>query len=511
MMAHSGIAPARLSALAELLESRTGLYFPPTRRDGLERALVRMAEAEGGVSADALARRLLEREWDAACLSALARELTVGETGFFRHPEHWAMLAEVILPERIAAAETEGRPVRVWSAACSSGEEPYSAAILLDRFGGEEAVRRFEITGTDINPEALAKARAAEYSAWSFRDAPPDLATRYFEPVGGTRFRLAERIRRRVTFARFNLFEAASESVRGTCAVDVIFCRNVLIYFSPAKAAELLRRLHAALNPGGWLLVSPAETAFVDGALFERRRIGSGHCFRRADAAAPVWTAPVAASPVFAVIPEAGPVVEPEPQVSPAPVAARADAAVAPGSHEMLERVHALFGKADYAGVLALPEPDVARATTAEGLALVRYRVRALANIGRTDEALDLTERALAVCRTDAALHYLHAVLLESQRRVEPALTAVRRALFLDGELVMGHVLSGHLLASQGRPEVAAKCYAQAMRLLESRDASCPVPESDAMTCETLRAALAMLLESTGGRAAATPMRNTHA
>ncbi len=193
-------------------------------------------------------------------LAALASALTIGETYFLRQPEHFQVLTRTVLPERLARPDrprsgADGGPLgpRVLSAGCASGEEAYSLAITLAEAGHPSA----RITAIDVNPGALAKARAGRYTSWSMRVVPPSVQRRWLAQ-DGDHFVVNPQLRDAVDFRRRNL--AMPDPTFWRPGFDAIFCRNVLMYFAPTVMAEVVRRFAAALMPGGYLFLGSAET-----------------------------------------------------------------------------------------------------------------------------------------------------------------------------------------------------------------------------------------------------------
>lgn len=168
-----------------------------------------------------------------ACSTCGIAQLTIGETYFFRNAAHFAALRERVLPELLERRAGVGS-LRLWSAGCATGEEPYSLAMALADALPASPPWQVSILATDLNPQFLERARAALYGAWSFRETRDELRERCFTPEG-PRWRLRPELRRQVLFARLNLAEASYPAVaNGTVALDLIFCRNVTIYFDEA-------------------------------------------------------------------------------------------------------------------------------------------------------------------------------------------------------------------------------------------------------------------------------------
>ena len=208
----------------------------------LPEAIRRAASRLGGTSGNLLSRAAAH---DPAVVHDLCQAVSVGETFFFRHPEHFRFLAGTLLPGLTASAAA---PLRAWSAGCATGEEAYSiAACLLDLF----PARRFEVLGTDLLERNLAAARIAHYGTWSIRPSGPILHPLF--PEGAQGSAVSPGVLALTRFALHNLLEPAPGSF------ELVFCRNVLIYFSPEAARLALGHLAAALAPGGTLFLGPLD------------------------------------------------------------------------------------------------------------------------------------------------------------------------------------------------------------------------------------------------------------
>lgn len=184
--------------------------------------------------------------------------LTTNVTQFFRENHHFEQLRAEVLPPLVARARVGGR-VRIWSAGCSSGQEPYSIAMVLCDLADDAAALDIRILATDIDPEMTAAGRAARYDAGLTDTIPAALARRYLAPEGG-QVVLSDQVRALVSFRELNLH--AAWPMRG--GFDVIFCRNVAIYFDKPTQEALWRRFEAALTPGGWLFLGHSERLAVE-------------------------------------------------------------------------------------------------------------------------------------------------------------------------------------------------------------------------------------------------------
>ena len=282
---------------------RVGLQFDDARLGFLGEVLQRRLDKLGN-SSDAYLWRL-QHEPSAGEITALARELTVGETYFFRNIEQFRALAEVVLPERMAVDRTP-KVLRLLSAGCASGEEAYSLAMVAKEAITDPAWE-VAIGAVDLNPGALEKAERARYSSWALRETPPDMQRKWFHADGRDTV-LDPAIRRAVKFEAANL--ASEDPVLwqpGT--YDVVFCRNVLMYFSPDQMRVAIARIAQSLAPGDFLFLGHAETLRGISDAFHLRHTHGTFYYERKDRIGrttppPEWTMPRAqprAAPVAAI------------------------------------------------------------------------------------------------------------------------------------------------------------------------------------------------------------------
>ena len=276
-------ADAELDALAEHVAKVAGLHLADRQR-WLFAARVDARRARTAESRARYAARVLGG--DVGELNALVEALRVGETRFYRHPRQLRALRRVALPELVARCEAEGRALRVWSAGCASGEEAYTLSLLLRDAFPELA---FDVWATDLSADAIAHARTGRYDAERARDVPEPIAARDLE-YEGDHVRVRASAREHVRFEVHNLL--ADPYPRG---LDLVLCRNVLIYFDAATRARVIAQLFGAVREGGYVALGYADHAGdVGGA--EALRTDDGVLYRRG--AGPVRVAPDAAAHV---------------------------------------------------------------------------------------------------------------------------------------------------------------------------------------------------------------------
>jgi chemotaxis protein methyltransferase CheR len=267
---------AEWKLLTDLIQDRFGLTFDGVRTEILESRLQpRLRDLHLRSLRDYYQFLRFHPERDAE-FGRLTPLITNNETYFFREAHHFDILVRHIVPELRPALRS--RPLRILSAACSSGEEAYSIVIALQNGGLELAGVRWEVDACDLNPDRIAQARQAVYDAGSLRACDEDARRRYFRDVGG-RFELRERCRKGVRFFPANLL--APNGTFGWGTYDVIFCRNMLIYFGEEAFDGTIGLFARSLAPGGYLLLGHSESLLDRVTDFLPVSFGSGVIYRK--------------------------------------------------------------------------------------------------------------------------------------------------------------------------------------------------------------------------------------
>ncbi|MCS6888577.1 CheR family methyltransferase [Chloroflexus sp.] len=402
---------------AALVRERAGLHYPPQRRADLAYGLQRAAQQLGVADLHQLLA-LIERS--PAAWNDVIAELTIGETYFFRNAAQFAALREIILPDLIQRRAMV-RYLRLWSAGCATGEEPYSLAITLRETLPVDPPWQMSILATDINHRFLERAREAVYGSWSFRETPEHVRDRYFIPEGG-RWRLRDEIKRDVVFAHLNLVEPSYPSPQlGIIAFDIIFCRNVLIYFDEATTQQIVQRLYDALTPGGWLVVGHAEPNIEFYRQFETHNAPGTVLYRK-----PLHAPPFI--PATAVSPPSPKLVSP-PLPAPPQIVAQ-PTQLTPSPEAWLQQARAAADHGDWSAA--------------------RMQVQAL----------------LKAYPLFAPAYYLQGQIAEHHGHLDEALADYRRSVYLDPHFVLGLIGMASIFARQSQPDAARRALRQAAAIL---------------------------------------------
>jgi chemotaxis protein methyltransferase CheR len=248
------LAPGAFETLAQLLKAKSGLAIGPDKLYLLETRLAPILKQQGLRDLNALAERLRQPRMDVLA-QTVVEAMTTNESFFFRDDKPFVHFRAQALP-RLHAARPHGAPIRIWSAASSSGQEAYSLAMILSELRVSLGDRRVDIIGTDIAREQLARAREGIYSQFEVqRGLPMQMLVKYFKKEMNS-WRIAEALRRMVEYREFNLLT----DLRPLGRFDIVFCRNVLIYFDQPTKARVLDAIAGLLPPDGLLYLGGAET-----------------------------------------------------------------------------------------------------------------------------------------------------------------------------------------------------------------------------------------------------------
>lgn len=493
--------------LGECLATQMGLHYPKERWSDLKRGLAAAAPAFGMPSAQACAHWLLSAPLTRHQVEVLARHLTIGETYFFREKKSFEILEAHILPQ-LLRARAGARRLRIWSAGCCTGEEPYSVAILLSRMIPDLRNWNISILATDIDPDFLRKAARGVYSNWSFREIPTGIRERYFHKTQDGHFEVAPEIKAMVTFAYLNLAQDGWPSVdNGTNAIDIIFCRNVLMYFESAHAKRVLSQLSRSLPDDGWLLVNPVEMPhgalpglepahFPDMIVYRKSRPAHSeqHPPATIDPVTDHFTDPYTPpyAPPFPVVP-AGPgltdalaakdlLTEPAPEMA-APHATQPPPSTRP-AHPPLQHALALYAQGHYAD--AIREATQVLSMHPGDAAAMALLARTHANLGQLDQALARCQQAVATDKLNSGRWHLLATILQELGQPDDAAAALRRALYLAADNALAHFALGNLDRRQGRADHAKRHFRNALAILQAFSQEQVLPESEGMTAGRL-------------------------
>lgn len=465
-------APQGVRDLLDWIASRTGLDFQKTSASHAAQTVAEAMQSDG-VSHGNEYRALLTR--DRSVYDRLVGRLTVGETYFFRDPAQFQFITDVLLPE-FQEEFGRHRKMSIWSAGCASGEEPYSIAMAFDEIG---QLGNVKILGTDLSTEALERARAAEYRQWSMRGNAERRVARHSEstPRG---IRLKEHIRNAVTFRKLNL---TRESEAGSIQdVDLILCRNVLIYFDRSTITNVVQTLTRSLSPHGWLLTAGTDPPLEDVGELDLVSTEAGVAYRKSTPSPNIeeWNG---------FEPDSSPTESPEQRTT---ALSERERTPHVSSIEVERAAAQSMANGDYSRVMELTQHVVAQSESCAALL-----VRAASNID-TELAEKECAAAVAVHRVGVELHHLHSLLLLGLGRCPEALAAAKRVLYLSPENIYGHFTIAAIHERLGDQASARRAYATAKEFCDQMEDDDTVPFSEGQTAASLARQAERRLERLG-------------
>lgn len=505
-----------ISDLSELVRIRTGLHFPKEKWHDLRRGICAAASDFSFECPETCARWLLSASLSQEQMDLLVGRLTIGETFFFRDKKVFQTLREQILSRRFDGVTDKSEKLNFWSAGCCTGEEPYSLAILIDQLMSMGNRFQVKIIGTDINPVFIQKAKDGVYTRWSFRETPDTIMDRYFFRKEKNRFEILPRIKKMVEFSQLNLaqkMEVFPDAKVG--AMDVIFCRNVLMYFSPEMRAVVINRFARSLKDGGWLILSPSETPFVQQSELSPVKLPGINFFRkgppRRNDSPFTFPGRKSSSSRFSPVP-AYRFTRPASLERKKKLRQRFTEHGEPAFRKRLPIGHALPRKEErrgylkqdrYEEALALYDRGLYRECTKEiGQLLAEGRrngraslfkpehmalmAKSLANLGKLEEAGEWALKAVKAERLKPDHHYLLATICQEQGRLEESMKLLKQVLYLDPEFVMAYVNLANLMKKKGEKSGFERYSKNAFSLLSSMAPDEPVPHSEGVAAEML-------------------------
>jgi chemotaxis protein methyltransferase CheR len=418
------------AAIAALVTARLGLAAQKRWADGIDRLLPELAGLTGAGDFDGALRYLADAPFEAPAWRAIAAAVTIGETRFLRQPSWFERIERTALTALVERRRRQDmKRLHIWSAGCSTGEEPYTLAVILRQMLADFAEWRIDILGTDARADAIDLAEQGIFDERQLRELPAWQVERAFTWLDGRRLAVAPEIRRSVRFRVANLMDQAAAEP-GIERFDLILCRNVLMYMEPDAQRRVAHHLAAGLSEDGWLAVSPAEALADWFKPLNPVNAGEAILFTRR---APVPVRPLPPSSVTS------PAVPPAIGIQRSPVKSRP--------------------------VPRIPDEPA-------DLTAALNRARDLADRGRLEDARRACEEMLAADRLNADAVLLLAEICSDIGDDAAAHAAARTAVYVAPDSPRAHFLLAGALLRLGKADRAARAMATARSLAASADAA---------------------------------------
>ncbi len=410
-------------------------------------------------------------------INALSDHLTINETYFFRETTALELFRKEIIPTLISERRGRNERIKIWSAGCSSGEEPYTLAIILKEFFPELANWEITIIATDISTLAIQKALHGEFTEWSFRNTDEQIKKKYFTPEGKN-WHINTAIKKMISFSYLNLSKNAYPSAAtNTEAVDVIFCRNVMMYFTPPVIKEVSGRFNNCLSDNGWFITSQVELNDDYFSNFERIHYSNGIFYRKTN--------------------------RPKNELRPFLDIKRTETAV----QAVKERRKIVSEKQERKTNQNKPPEGIAQNQTdpADYFEQGEYKkciesclnrisnggvnnqlfavlIKSYANLGQPDDSHIVLTQILNSNAANAGMYYIYASLLNEHNDLEQTEYYLKRAIYLNHNHILSHLMLGDIYLKTNKKQLAIRHYENILKIVNGIPEHEIVPESDGIT-----------------------------
>jgi chemotaxis protein methyltransferase CheR len=507
----SEIERPNLLRLNDHLSEHIGLTFPPDRIADFQHKII-AASKEFGMEPVDCVNWLLSSPLTEAQIHTLSYHLTIGETYFFRDPRTFEILEDEVLSKLIRQRRNGHKYLRIWSAGCCSGEEPYSLAMLLTRILPDIESWRVSILGTDINAAFIKKAQRGIYEPWSFRITSPEIKKRFFTHSQG-KYQIDPAIKKMVQFKQMNLVDPRIPEGIILSSFDLIFCRNVLMYFHHDQAVRVLTRLHDALTDSGVLVSTPFELSAIPDQLFERLPHKGAVFLGKRSHSHTSGLEEISATPTasWALLPERKTAaldgLKPEhisrhkldKKVAQGQVdkdsGNKPTAAPPTNEPDISTQARALLEAERYDECISLLAP-VCSANKSDA-SLSYLLAKTYANQGAFAEALFWLEQSIEIDKLNHLAYFTRATILQAQGNVPEAVRSLKQALFIEPEFILAEFHLASLLLGLGKLQESRKRFQGALTLLSQYNGNDLVAEGEGMTAEVLGQIIMSLLKET--------------
>ena len=508
MSQYSEISSSKYLQLCALIKNTLGLYFPPKKKADLLKGILEFSSEINAKNLDECIEHILLTQDSQKMCERLASHLTVGETYFYRHSKQFnsikkKVLNNIFLDKKKSLGQES---LRIWSSACCTGEEAYTIAMMIDKLPYNLRDWDVRITGSDLNPVYLQKAKAGIYGDWSFREKEKDaIIGQYF--TDGTRKKkvLSTRIKSKVNFIYHNLATDEYPAMfNGTNGLDIIFCRNALIYFDTTTIKKVIKKLYNCLIDGGVLVVAPAETPLVSSMkLFKTVKYDDVFLFKKELIST--------TKPVFPVFNHKKPTIKSK-SITQKTILSKSEnrpvktinnakkiikeERVKPAS---LKKLQSCFKNGDYYTVInVLDEKFISRdfviplsINTKKEIIML---IKSYANIGKLKEADYWSSTAIKLDKLIPEFYYLRATILQELGKEDEMGKTLRKAIYINNKYIPAYFLFGLLMNRQEKYIQAKKHLNRALTLLNSLESDKILEEVDGLTVNRLKAIISSML-----------------
>ncbi|NVO02216.1 MAG: hypothetical protein HXX09_05890 [Bacteroidetes bacterium] len=482
----------------DFISRELGIYYTQAQDSDVERNLNLLSKEFGYNDIVAFVNWISSRKLNEKQIEIIANQITIGETYFFREKESYQVLKTKIIPDLIKQRQSTTKTIRIWSAGCCSGEEPYSIAILLYQLIPDIENWKISITGTDLNLKFLKKAEAGIYSKWSFRENSDWTINRYFNKLGKDSFEIIPEIKKMVKFSYLNLVEENFPSItNGLNNIDILFCRNVLMYFSPQTSSSIIKCFRNTLASDGWFLLSSVETNLIRNKVFRPVMISKQTFYKKNAGKSKLlepYKTPISITDTsFKIFSKSQkveiPIFVKENIVKEKPIILPVEKTVIhlhESEEETFQSALLSFENGLYFDVLERLEKFIEN-TGNINPEIFMLLARSYANIGKHQEAEIFSEKALQIDKTNIAYRVFNATILHECGKINLALSSYKKVLYLDPDFVIAHFSIATILKSMEKRNECQKHFNKSLELLQNYSDDEILEASEGLTAGRIR------------------------
>ena len=459
----------------------TGLNFPKKKRSDLERAVLQGLSESPCHSVDEYLSFLRKGSSNGA-MDYLIKHLTVGETYFYRDQDQLELLQNEILPKLISEQSVKTRKLRIWSAGCATGEEPYSLAIIMRELIPYIDMWDCLVLGTDINKVSLEQAEQGRYTNWSFRSMPQSWLEKYFFVSSENEYHLSETIKKHVSFSHLNLKKQSwPSSIKSGPDVDLIICRNVAIYFDEKTTNQIMENFYNCLSDGGWLLMGASDPIPPKKLFWTRNYSGVFIYQKRSDS--------YDSRQIKRRGKQSGRITVAETSLSTKSKRRR----IKPARVDVLTESRALLEVGQ--PVLAAEKLEARLKEEPKSVEALFLMAKAAIARGELRQAKKWSLEVINLDKLNVKAYYLLSTIYQGLKDEDKAIDCLKKTVYLDRRFIPGYFSLGCLHKKQKRLLQAEKYFRNVVRLMIGRQKDETVPETNGTTFGKLLEVAEMNLE----------------
>ncbi|MBI9033953.1 MAG: hypothetical protein JEZ03_05730 [Bacteroidales bacterium] len=484
---NTGVRTETLDQFNAFILNEFGLYFAEDQQDDLVMKIGKIAIKLGFNDVEECLGALLNSTVSPSFRDVLVAHLTIGETYFFRDKNVLNTLENIILPDLIEARRSAGKTLRIWSAGCSTGEEAYTLSIILHKLIPDITEWNIQILATDINAYAMNQAKKGIYKPWSFRGVSEYIKSNYFEKISDKEFIVKSHLKKLVRFSFLNLVKDSFPTLAtNTHSMDIILCRNVLMYFSENHRKRITTKFYHSLNDNGWMISSASEASanlfhqflpvhFPEAILYQKksktivpkeikavelkeiRKNGLDNRMKSNEF--------ITKKTLYNTKERRQSIRE---KAKPA----------------FYDKLLKLYNEGKYNEIIILTaDAERQNTETADILFLIS---KSFANLGALTQSLNSCNRALKLDTLRLDLYYLQATLFQEMGELEKAVSALQQTIYLNPDFELAYFTLGTIFQQMGKADEAKRQYVNALSILKTRTADDILDHSEGITAGRL-------------------------